>query len=83
MTFGKEDFNTAVQMVTIPASTENMQMEVTILVNNDEINEPNEGFLVVVTIESASDPQDAANAVFIHNGVSIVTVQNDDSKWNY
>ena len=56
-------------------------MSVTIPFINDDTNEAEEGFYLLVTINTLlSNPVDVANAVVLRNGVSLVRIRDDDGK---
>ena len=54
-------------------------MPVTIPFINDNTNEADEGFYLLVTVNTLlSDPIDVASAVVLRNGVALVTIRDDD-----
>ena len=76
---GRMDFNNTVQRVTFAASTSFETMTVKIDIFDDAINEADEGFLIVVTVDpAASNPQEVSNVTLDQNGVALVTILNDD-----
>ena len=49
---------------------------------DDAINEADEGFLIVMRVDpAASNPQDIPDVILERNGVSLVTILNDDRTW--
>lgn len=50
---------------------------------NDDVNEPLfEGFYVHISIDTdRSDPSDIANVEIIRNGVALIRIEDDDSKY--
>ena len=62
-----------------PPSRADMEMDVMIRYIDDDINEPEEGFLVVTEI-TTTDPQDENNLVPIRNGVALMIIEDNDGK---
>lgn len=79
---GKQDFVNTTQTVTFPPSLSVIadEREVLIGIINDDINEADEGFFLVLEIEEASQT-DVDNTVFIRNGVALVIIDDEDSKF--
>ena len=56
-------------------------MPVTIPFIDDNTNEAEEGFYLLVTVNTLlSDPTDVSNAVVLRNGVALVSIRDDDGK---
>ena len=67
--------------VTFPqtTSTAEVVIPVTIPIINDDTNEAEEGFYLLITTNLLeSNPIDAANAVALRNGVALVRIRDDD-----
>ena len=62
-----------------PPSRADMEMDVMIRYIDDDINEPEEGFLVVTEI-TTTHPQDENNLVLIRNGVALMIIEDNDGK---
>lgn len=56
-------------------------MTVTIPFINDDINEAEEGFYLLITVNALlSDPTDVSNAIVLRNGVALVRIRDDDGE---
>lgn len=84
---GAQDYIEDTVTVTFPASTNPAEETINVFIPfiDDDTNEPiNEGFYVLVTInELLSSPTDVANAETIRNGIALVRIEDDDSKYFY
>ena len=54
-------------------------MDLTIEYNNDDINEPDEGFVVLAQV-TTTDSQDEGNLRLIRSGIALMIITDDDSK---
>ena len=78
---GLQDFVADRISVTFPqtTSTAEVVIPVTIPIINDDTNESEEGFYLLITTNLLeSNPIDAANAVALRNGVALVRIRDDD-----
>ena len=78
---GLQDFIEDRITVTFPqtTSTAEVVMPVTIPLINDDTNEAEEGFYLLITINTLeSNPIDVASAVVLRNGVALVQITDDD-----
>ena len=70
--------------MTFPASSFTGEETINVFIPfvDDDTNEPRfEGFYVHVTIDTVlSDPVDVANAALIRNGITLIRIEDDDSK---
>lgn len=78
---GRQDFDNTVQELIIPAGRETLDISVTILINDDQINEAREGFMVVVRAnEAQNSPQDISRLQYLNEGVMLAYIVDDDGK---
>lgn len=78
---GLQDFVEDSITVTFPATTSGTEVVMTVNIPfiNDDTNEADEGFYLLVTVNTLlSDPADVANAEVLRNGVALVTIRDDD-----
>ena len=76
---GQKDFNNTAQRVVFALNTSPEMVNVMIDFFDDAINEADEGFLIVMRVDpAASNPQDIPDVILERNGVSLVTILNDD-----
>lgn len=76
---GRKDFDNTIQELVVPSGIATVDYSVSIPINNDLINEADEGFLVVVRAnENKSDPQDTAELEYIGEGVTLAIISDDD-----
>ena len=81
---GRNDFDNTTQEVVVSSGTATVDHSVSILINNDLINEADEGFLVVVRAnEDKSDPQDVAELEYVGNGVTLAIISDDDGTFTF
>lgn len=69
--------------ITFPAanSTTDVKMSVIIPLNNDDIVEAEEGFYLVITVNtSLSHSTNVSNMDVLRNGVALIRIKDDDSK---
>ena len=75
----QKDFNNTAQRVVFALNTSPEMVNVMIDFFDDAINEADEGFLIVMRVDpAASNPQDIPDVILERNGVSLVTILNDD-----
>lgn len=78
---GLRDFVGDQITVTFPPATSGAEvvMPVTIPFINDDTNEAEEGFYLLITVDTLqSDPTDVSNSVVLRNGVALVSIRDDD-----
>jgi len=76
---GRMDFNKTAQRVVFALNTSPETVNVMIDFFDDAINEADEGFLIVLRVDAAaSNLQDISDVILERNGVSLVTILNDD-----
>lgn len=76
---GRKDFNNTIQEVVVSSGIATLDYSVSIPINNDFINEADEGFMVVVRAnEDKSDPQDIADLEYVGMGVTLAIITDDD-----
>ena len=74
---GLQDFDSTKQIITFPPSPVRDSRDIFIELVNDEIDEPEEGFLVVFSVNG--DPTDLANLRVLRN-VTLAVIVDDDRK---
>ena len=80
---GLQDFSEDRITVTFPQTTSTVEvvMSITIPIINDDPNENEEGFYLLLTIDTlSSDSVDVANAVVLRNGVALVRIRDNDGE---
>ena len=80
---GLQDFSEDRITVTFPQTTSTVEvvMSITIPIINDDTNENEEGFYLLLTIDTlSSDSVDVANAVVLRNGVALVRIRDNDGE---
>lgn len=77
------EFSSDTITVTFPPSTTNDEQTVSIPITNDNVLEPEEeGFYLVVTVNTASDDSDESRSRAIRNGVALINIVDDDGMYN-
>lgn len=81
-TFERQDFNGSLEIrVSFTPSSGSDVRQVLIPYIDDDINEKDEGFLVVLVIDDTQT--DPANVELIDGGVALMIIANDDGMWPY
>ena len=77
---GLQDFNSTEKIFTFAPSVDRESVDISIGLVDDEIDETEEGFLVVFSVdESASDSRDVANLQVLQD-VTLAVIVDDDRK---
>ena len=73
--------NTTIEVVFQPSTINEEQVQTVILLE-DNFNEDIEGFYIVVQVDAArSSPTDVNNTELVRNGVALVRITDNDSKF--
>ena len=59
--------------LTLEPSSDNVEIPINIFLVNDDINEADEGYILLIEIESATD-----NVTLVREGVALIVVADDD-----
>lgn len=79
---GRQDFNNTILEVILEAGDTSDDYTRSIPITRDEINEANEGFMIVMRAnEEKSNPEDIKNLEFQDNGVTLGVITDDDSEY--
>ena len=75
----RNDFDNSIKTITFEPSVSPQQQTVTIDLVNDEINEAQEGFYLVISVTEISSA-DEPNLILERNGVALVRITDNDGK---
>lgn len=81
----RQDFNNEVKSVTLLRDRTRQDVPVCIEIFDDNINEANEGFLLVLTIDEERTSSEILQVFdgFIRGGTALALIMDDDSKYTY
>ena len=78
---GRKDFEKVITTVTIPPTGRVYFQEVFVPIFDDDINEADEGFYMMIEVDEAkSDPKDVAGLSYSFNGLTRIEIIDDDGK---
>ena len=79
---GRQDFDNTVRTLVVPAGRESIDQTISIPIVRDRINEAVEGFMLIVRAnEALSNPSDLAKLNLINDGVCLLRITDDDSRF--
>ena len=79
---GRQDFSMDVKSVTLLSGSQREDHRVCIEISNDNINEENEGFLLVLSVDELDNAAEFSGPIITRGRVALALIMDNDSKYS-